>query len=382
MLLAIISLASISKVVTFLLMLSVLVMLHEYGHFIVARRNGVRVNEYAIGMGPKIFGWTSKRSGTLYSVRALPIGGYCAMEGEDNKTSQAEQQRDFLASDPQIDESDNFQAKKPWQRLLIVLAGPVANFILCYGLLLVSALVFGVSSDNSPETVVGMVQPGMPAAKAGIHVGDRIVSVNGAAMANGNTLIDVLHQSRGKLLRLGVVRGGDTREFDITPVACPPAVTQKIANAGCIGIQPFQAYERVGFMDAVKDSGYAFVNIAENTVGSLVLLVTHFSQYASQVSGPIGMGQAAGVVQDIGWGPYLGLAAMISFALGVFNLLPVPALDGGRAAFIIVEMLRGKPVDRDREAMVHIAGFAALMALMVIIAFHDIARIVSGQGVF
>src|SRR5581483_3749560 len=141
------------------------------------------------------------------------------------------------------------------------------------------------------------------------------------------------------------------------------------------------AYQRVGVLEALKVSGTQFGDIADQTVGSLVLLVTHFSKYAPQISGPIGMGQVALTVEDWGWGPYLRLAATISFALGLFNLLPIPALDGGRAAFIVAEMLRGKPVDPEKEAMVHIAGFAALMALMLLIAFHDIARIASGNGV-
>jgi regulator of sigma E protease len=150
---------------------------------------------------------------------------------------------------------------------------------------------------------------------------------------------------------------------------------------GCIGFTPLVAYERVGPLTAVVDSGQEFVAIADNTFASITMLVTHFTKYASQVAGPIGMGQVASTVQDFGWGPYFGLAAMISFGLGLFNLLPIPALDGGRAAFIIAELLRGKPVDPEKEAMVHIAGFAALMALMLLVAFHDIARIVSGNGV-
>lgn len=381
MLLAVITLASIGKVVTFLVMLSILVVLHEYGHFLVARRNGVRVNEFAVGMGPKLFGWTSQRSGTLYSVRALPIGGFCAMEGEDGKTSEAEQQRDFQtgATSAGAAKSDvNFQGKTPWQRLAIVLAGPVANFVLAYLILLIGAVAFGVPGDK-PTSVVGLVTAGSPASKAGLRVGDRIVSIDGKAMDNGDDVIAKLHASKGKRLAIAIGRGDRTINATVTPGACPSSVPK---SYGCIGISPIFAYAHIPIGQAVTDSGYEFVNIADNTVGSLGLLVTHFSQYAGQVSGPIGMGQAAGMVQDLGAGPYFVLAATISFALGIFNLLPVPALDGGRAAFIIAELVRGKPVDPEKEAVVHIAGFAALMALMLLVAFHDIERIVSGKGVF
>jgi regulator of sigma E protease len=375
-LLAIVNLVGIEKVVTFIVMLSILVVLHELGHFIVARRNGVRVNEFAVGMGPKLLGWTSPRSGTLYSLRALPIGGYCAMQGEDGKTSEAEQQREFRGA-RQL-EQDNFQAKSAWQRLAIVLAGPAANFLLCYAILLIGALTFGIAGDAN-QPVVGVLVKSSPADVAGLQPGDRIVALDGVAVANGGVLVNTIHGSLGKKLDLVYERNGVRTEVYVTPKPCPSPGGKK--GWGCIGFSPVPAYRRVGFVQAVTVSAAEFKNIADGTLGSVVLLVTQFTKYAPQLSGPIGIGQVATTVQDWGWGPYLGLAATISFALGLFNLLPIPALDGGRAAFIIAELIRGKPVDPEKEAMVHIAGFAALMALMLLVAFHDIARIASGNGV-
>lgn len=375
-LLSIVTLVGFEKVITFLVMLSVLIVLHEFGHFVLARRNGVRVNEFAVGFGPKLAGWTSPRTGTQYSLRALPIGGFCAMEGEDSRVSEAEQQRDFRAQQGATD--NNFQAKSPWQRLAIILAGPFANFILCYAILLVAALAFGVASERANQPVVGEVLTGSPAAGAGILPGDRIVGINDVAITSGKSLVDKIHGSLGKRLDLVYERNGIRTKVAVTPRACPVQVGK---NQGCIGFSPVPAYERVGFGRAVRDSGQEFVAIATQTIGGIVLLATQFTKYAPQIAGPIGMGQVAATVQDWGWGPYLKLAATISFALGLFNLLPIPALDGGRAAFIIAELIRGRPVDPEKEAMVHIAGFAALMALIVLVAFHDIARIVSGQGV-
>ncbi|HTX60203.1 MAG TPA: M50 family metallopeptidase [Verrucomicrobiae bacterium] len=374
MLLAALTLAGAGKILTFIATLSVLIILHEFGHFIVARRNGVRVIEFSLGMGPLIYSWKSKRSGTLYSVRALLIGGYCQMQGEDGKTSEAEQQRDFQTTAAHDD--DNFQAKSPWRRLAIVLAGPFANFVLCYLILLVAALAFGVQGDGA-RPLIGMLVAGSPAEHAGLEVGDRIVAIDGKAIANGKDLIARIHGSLGKRLHLVYSRGGEEHAVDVTPGPCPPEVGPKL---GCIGFQPVPTYQRVGVGEAFVDSGYGFVNIADSTLDSFVLLITHFSKYSSQTMGPIGMGQAAVTIQDWGWGPYLGLAALISFALGLFNLLPIPALDGGRAAFIVAELIRGKPVDPEKEAMVHIAGFAAIMALMLLVAFHDIARIAAGKG--
>jgi regulator of sigma E protease len=375
-LLAVVNLDSIEKIVTFLVMLSILVVLHEFGHFIVARRNGVRVNEFAVGMGPKVVGWKSPRTGTLYSVRALPIGGFCAMEGEDNKTSEAEQQREFR--ERPVDPGGNFQSKSPWRRLGIIIAGPVANFILAYVILLIGALAFGIPSDRIDRAVVTQVVDNTPAAKAGLQPGDHIVavSISGTKVADASKLIDTIHASLGKPMEVTYVRNGAKSTIRVVPAPCP-----QNAKQGCIGFVPQPAFERVGFVEAVKYSALSFANVADQTVSQLGLLVTHFTKYAGQVSGVVGMGQAAGVIQEFGWGPYFALAATISFALGLFNLLPFPALDGGRAAFIIAELLRGKPVDPEKEALVHIAGFAALMALMVLVAFHDIARIVAGKGV-
>jgi regulator of sigma E protease len=379
-LLAAISLDTIGKVVTFLVMLSVLIVLHEFGHFILARRSRVRVNEFAIGMGPRVAAWRSPRSGTTYSIRALPIGGFCAMEGEDGKTSEAEQQREFRSASATAEAgSENFQSKSPWQRLIIVLAGPVANFILAYILLLIGALAFGVASNTLDQAVVTKVVPGWPAALNGMKAGDRIVEVTvaGKSVTSASKLIDELHASLGKRIDVVFERNGVRHMISAVPKPCP-----QNPKLGCIGFAPAPAFVHVGFIDAVRESADEYANIADQTVSSLGLLVTHFNTYANQVSGPIGMGEAAATIQDFGWGPYFALAATISFALGLFNLLPLPALDGGRAAFIIAELLRGRPVDPEKEALVHIAGFAALMALMIVVALHDIARIASGQGVF
>lgn len=387
MLLAVVTLDGTLKVLTFLVMLSVLVVLHELGHFILARRNGVRVNEFSVGMGPKILGWKSPRTGTQYSLRALPIGGYCAMHGEDAKASEAEQQREFQherAEPTHPLDDDNFQAKSPWSRLAIIVAGPLANFVLAYAILLVGALVFGVESPSNAQAVVGQVVARSPAAINGLKPGDRIIALDGAPVSNGDALVSTINGSLGKRVTIDYLRNGVRYEFDTTPVRCESLepVRPQERDKGCIGFSPFPAFARVGFAQAFVVSAKEYGDIASNVFGSIGLLATDFSKYSSQVTGVVGMGQAATTIQSFGWGPYLALAATISFALGVFNLLPIPALDGGRAAFIVAELIRRKPVDPEREGMVHLAGFAVLLVLMLAIALHDIIRIVSGQGVF
>jgi len=369
----------LEKLLTFLITLSLLVVLHELGHFLVARRNGVRVNEFAVGFGPKLWKWTSPRSGTTYAINLLPIGGYCAMQGEDGKTNEAEQKRDFEAKTVRLHDSDNFQAKTTLQRLTIIVAGPVANFILAFIILFAAAVIFGVKSDSANQPVVGPLVAGMPAQKAGVQVGDKVVSINGADVTSGTRLIDTIHGSLGKHLKIALSHNGVPYAVDVVPLVCPGVNPKKF---GCIGFQPVPVIVHVGVVQAFTGSLADMRNMWDQTVGGLGLLISHPRQYGGQVTGVVGMGRAAAAYQDFGPALYLQLAALISFTLGVFNLLPFPALDGGRAVFIIAEMLRGKPVDPEKEALVHIAGFAVLMLLMIVVTYHDISNLVTGKGVF
>jgi len=363
------------KLLLFLVMLSVLVVLHEYGHFLLARRNGVRVDDFALGMGPTLLKWTSKRSGTNYRLNLLPIGGYCAMKGEDGKTTEAEQQRSFR-DDGKHDE-DNFQAKTPLQRLAIVVAGPIANFIVALVLLFLSAAVFGVA-DRAPTTRVYQLLPGYPAQQAGLHPGDLITAIDGVPMRDGDQLVDVIHASPGKTLRVTYERDGRP----VTVAIAARGVKDHGKLQGRLGSSPMPALRPASIPEAAQDAWEQFAAVFTGTLNILGQLVTNFASTAGQLQGPIGIAQVSAQVADFGWGAYLSLAATLSISLGIFNLLPIPALDGGRGLFILVEMLRGKPVDPEKEALVHVGGFAALIVVMLAVAYHDIARILAGQAAF
>ena len=373
-----VDLTHVEKIATFLIMLSALVVLHEFGHFIMARRTGVRVNEFAVGFGPKLLKWTSPRSGTTYALNLLPIGGYCAMQGEDGKSTEAEQQRQARATGITERDPENFQSKGALTRLGIILAGPVANFILTFALLFIAAFAFGVASRQE-QPIVGPLMDGMPAQKAGVQVGDRILALDGQAVRNGDELVNVIHRSQGKQLRITFERSGVMFNKTLIAAPCPPP---NPPHQGCIGFQPIPRYERVPFGAAIAYAGTSMVDMVQQSVQRLALIIMHPTQYAGSLTGVIGMGRAAATIQDFGWAPYIDLAAMISLSLGILNLLPFPALDGGRAAFILAETLRGKPVDPEKEALVHVAGFAMLMMLMIFVAYHDVAKIVQGKAVF
>lgn len=362
------------QILVYLLTLSVLVVLHEFGHFLLARRNGVRVTDFALGFGPTILKWTSPRSGTVYRWNVLPLGGYCQMKGEDGKSTEAEQQRDFRAG--AVYDADNFQAKTPLQRLSIVVAGPIANFIVALALFLGGALAFGIP-DDKPTTMIFQLVPDYPAARAGMQAGDRIVSVDGAAMNDGNQLVQLIHRSLGKPLHVVYDRRGTLHAVVVTPQPNP-----KDKNVGLLGFNPLPMTHRVGLADAWRSSWGQFSGIITATLGALGGLVMHPQSVAGQFQGPIGMARVSAQAQQFGPYIFLSLAGMISISLGIINLLPVPALDGGRAVFILVEMLRGKPVDPEKEALVHVGGFAVLIALMLAVSFHDVSAAMAGRSAF
>jgi regulator of sigma E protease len=327
-------------------------------------------------MGPTLLKWTSKRSGTNYRLNLFPIGGYCAMKGEDGKTTEAEQQRAFRTDGKHDD--DNFQAKTPWQRLAIVVAGPVANFIVALVLLFVSAAIFGVAAP-APTTKVYQLLPGYPAQHAGLHPGDVITAINGVTMRDGDQLVHTIYASPGKTLRVTYQRDGRSTDVSIT--------TKIIKDGhgkpqGRLGFSPMPSMRPAGLLEAAQAAGNQFAAVFMGTLNVLGQLVTNFANTAGQLQGPIGIAQVSAQVADFGWGAYLSLAATLSISLGIFNLLPIPALDGGRGIFILVEMLRGKPVDPEKEALVHVGGFAALIVVMLAVAYHDIARILAGQAAF
>ncbi len=257
------------------------------------------------------------------------------------------------------------------------MAGPIANFVLAYVILFVGAVTFGIASQTS-STTIGPLEPGSPGARAGLAIGDRIVAVDGVSYANGEKLVERIKASAGVPLHVSFLRHGRTLTVTVTP----RAVKENGKTIGRIGFIRVPEFQRVGLVSAVPVAATELYNAVAAQLGGYASLVTHPRQVGANLSGPIGMARVASAEQDLGWAPYLQFAAIISIALGILNLLPFPALDGGRAVFIVAEMLRGRPVEPEKEALVHVTGFAVLMVLMLFVAYHDIANIVSGKGAF
>ncbi|HHW56583.1 MAG TPA: RIP metalloprotease RseP [Clostridia bacterium] len=325
-----------------IIVLSVLVMFHEFGHFIVAKLSGARVNEFSIGFGPRLF--KKKYGETEYSFRALLFGGYVALEGEDEKSN-----------DPRA------IVNKPWPvRLAVFAAGPLMNILLAFLLLFIVFFSIG-----RPIPQIKSVMEGYPAEKAGILPGDKIVMVNNIKINTWEELEKVISSSREIVLTIEIQRGNQILQKQVKPIF------DKNASKVMIGIVP--EYER-SISLAIKTAINQTIYFSKLIILFFVMLVTG-KVSVNDIMGPVGIVQAFGTVAKTGVINLLAFSALISVNLGIFNLLPLPALDGGRILFVLAEAVRGKPLPPEKEGYIHYLGFLLLIALLIFVTYRDILRI-------
>ncbi|HEY5094939.1 MAG TPA: M50 family metallopeptidase [Candidatus Eremiobacteraceae bacterium] len=349
--------AVIGQVAIFLVILAALVIFHEFGHFIFAKRFGVTVEEFAVGFGPRLASVT--RGGTAYTINALPLGGYCKMLGEDT-------------ADDGTANPGNFQHKPLWQRIVIILAGPLFNFILAAIVFAFIGAVIGVPKGST--NIIGQILPGYPAAKAGLQAGDAIVAFNGTPVKSGDELIDAIHRQIRKPVTVDVRRNGVIKHFAMVTAS----KEQNGTTVGVLGFNPAPEISRTSVIDGVA---WGFTAVAAAVVAQVVGIVGAVSSHdASAISGTVGVARVVIQAEKMGLFYVLYLAGELSVVLGLFNLLPIPALDGGRLAFLAVEGVRGRPVDPEKEGLVHLTGFALIMVLFVFVTYHDIVQWINGKG--
>jgi regulator of sigma E protease len=326
-----------------------LVLVHELGHFCTAKLVGMRVDEFAIGFGPKIISY--KHGETLYSWRIIPLGGFNKIAGMDPEEEQDE---------------GSFSAKSIPARILVIIAGSTMNFVLPVVLFLMIFLSSGIENPSN-QPIVGNVLPDRPAAHAGLSLGDRIVSVNDNEIISWKEFVNLVQVNSGNQLKLRYEREG---KVQITTVI--PEFDEK-ANRGIIGVMPQIDKYKPGFMEAV---GLAFKQtymVASSMVVGIAQMIT--GKVAAEVAGPIGVAQMAGEVAKSGLIPLLQFAAFLSINLGLINLLPVPVLDGGHVVTLAVEGLRGKPLSKNQMQFIQMIGFALLMLLFLVATFKDISKL-------
>lgn len=371
-----------------ILVFGVLIMIHELGHFLVARACGVGIREFSIGMGPKLLSWKGKKRWadtpdapqeqaaqeqglpslsfdkieqgqtaptdpeepvTVYSLRAFPIGGYVSMVGEDEESCSPAA----------------FGAKKVWQRIAIVLAGPVMNVVL--GFLLMIVLVLG--TPKLASTTIGQFDEGATSPAYDLRVGDTVTHVNGVRVFTGNELVYEILNDGYEPIDLTVVRDG--KELTLENVSFPVIESEGIYFGGA----DFRVYaEEKTFGNIIKHSFSRSVSTVKMIFDQLGDMLR--GRYGlNAVSGPVGVTEGMVTAAKSGMSDFLYLVIVITVNLGVFNLLPVPALDGGRLLFLIVEGVTRKPVNKNVEGYIHFLGLLLLLALMALVLCKDIAKL-------
>ena len=320
-----------------------LIFVHEFGHFIAAKSCDVKVNEFALGMGPAI--WKKQGKETLYSLRAVPIGGYCAMEGEEEDS----------------DDERALNKKGFWQKFIIFAAGAIMNFILAVIIMILISLISG-----NPTTTVDVVTEGMPAAEAGIMAGDEIVAIDGKQVDSWDAVTEEITSGKKELV-FTVSRDGE--ELDISV----PVEYNKEENRYMVGITSELAH------NPAKAIVFGVRSTGQMTVDMYHVLGQLFTGEVStkELSGPVGIMSAVSQSSKMGFIYLAYLTALISLNLGIINLLPFPALDGGRILFLIIRKITGQRVSDKVENAFHLAGFALLLLLMVYVTFNDVGRLLS-----
>ncbi|GAC1445560.1 MAG: RIP metalloprotease RseP [Chloroflexota bacterium] len=339
-------------IVSFFLILGALILVHELGHFTLAKIMGVRVDEFGLGFPPRLV--ARRRGQTLYSLNLIPLGGFVKMLGENGEDNQP----------------DSFGSKAPWKRFLILIAGPCMNLLLALGIFFFTFL----GGAQRGLTIITKVEAGSPAAAAHLHVGDQVVAIDGVQVQYFDQLRDITQKHLGQTVSVVLHRGANRIVTTLTPRI------HHSANQGAMGVVLNKTVTvHYGTLQSLR--------MSFGQVGAMVAAVPEIvhsvSQHGgSQVMGPIGIAQqTTDVVHNepkYGIGTVLQFVALLSANLGVLNLLPIPALDGGRLVFVLLSWVRRRNLNPEVEGVIHLVGMAVLLLLIMVVSYQDIVRWVSG----
>ncbi len=334
--------------------LGLVIVLHESGHFFMCRRLGVRVEKFAFGFGPELLGFTDS-VGTRFSLCAIPFGGFVKPAGEDPTVEGA--------TEPKKDE---YFGQAWHRRLLIVYAGPAMNYVLAFALY--SGLILGKGMPvASTEPIIGNMMVGFPADKAGIEIGDKVTAFGGRALTGWEDLASSIHRSADKEITLSVERAGKMLDIKIVPKL------SETDNRGVIGIMPKAEYKPVGPLVAGSEALRLCWLQSKQTVTAIAGKL--WKRERPDLAGPVGIFQMVSRASRAGWEEFVFLIGFISVAIGFFNLLPLPLLDGGHAMFYWWEGLRGRRASNAVMEKANTVGIAFLLSLLVFATYNDVLRI-------
>lgn len=345
-------------IIYFALILGIIVFVHEFGHFFFAKLFGIYVYEFSLGMGPKIFQKKDKKGETAYSLRAIPIGGYCSLAGEGSD------------EDKKLPKDRLLQSKPVWQRFLVMFFGAGNNFILALIVLFTVGLLYGCPIDKPP--IVKEVTLDSPAYVSGLMAGDTIKYINGSKINSYEDLQIELLMSKGET-EIVVSRDGIDKTIKVTPLTEKERKEQKKDYSYGFSFKEEVEYEH-GFFNSIKYSFRRFGALIRQMIITFKGLFTGGIS-VKELSGPVGIFSAVDQTKSNGFSSVLSLLALLSLNVGVVNLIPFPAFDGGRILFLIIEKIKGKPVKAETENLIHTIGFFLLLALIVFVTINDIIRL-------
>ncbi len=355
-------------ILAFLLVIGPLIFIHELGHYYAGRWFGVKADTFSIGFGREIFGWTDKR-GTRWKVGWLPLGGYVKFKGDMNPASTPSDE--WLAM-PAAERAQTFQAKKLWQRFIIVAAGPLTNFLFA---IVAFMIIFATIGYPTSPASIGSVLEGSPAAAAGFRPNDQIVAADGRTIATFTDLKTYVALRPEQEMLFTVRRAGGIVEIRATPRAgiesdqfgnSTRVGTLGVRPSGTLQLSPLPARELPGM--AVRTT----VDTVETMMTALGQVITG-RRSLKELGGPLKIAEVSGQQASLGWLPFFWLMTVVSINLGFINLLPIPLLDGGHLLFYVIEGVRRKPLKPEAQEWAFRTGLAVLLALMIFVTFNDLA---------
>ncbi|WP_027684839.1 RIP metalloprotease RseP [Rhizobium leguminosarum] len=362
------------NIVTFILVLSLLVFVHEMGHYLVGRWSGIRILAFSVGFGPEIFGFTD-RHGTRWKISVIPLGGYVRFFGDEDASSKPD--TDTIAAMSEEDRARSFAGAKLWKRAATVAAGPIANFLLAIAIF---TILFSVYGRTIADPVVAEVKPDGAAATAGILPGDLLVAIDGGKVETFDDVRRYVSIRPSQKIVVTIERGG--QKLDLPMVPQRTDMTDQFGNkaeVGQIGIVTNQQAGnfRLQTYTPLQALREAVLQTRDIVTGTFKYIANIFSgtMRADQLGGPIRVAQASGQMASLGIGAVLQLAAVLSVSIGLLNLMPVPVLDGGHLMFYAVEAVRGKPLGSSAQEIAFRIGLAMILTLMVFTTWNDIGSL-------
>lgn len=355
---------------SFVVLISFIVFIHEFGHFWVARLCGVKIEEFAIGFGRELCGFTDKK-GTRWKICPIPFGGYVKMFGDKNGASIPDEE--IISKMSEADRKISFIGKNVFQRFAIVIAGPVFNFLLAIFLF---TFLFQVNGLTTTTSVIGEVIEKSAAAESGLKTGDKIISINAQKISDFDQMREIISQSADQKLQVEILRGAEALTLQITPKA---RVTKSIfgeeIKVGMIGVAPREfTHQNLNLSQSFVEGSRETYKISLAVFKAIGELLTG-KRSVEELGGPIKIAQYSGKTVEMGFLAVLWFVSMISVNLGVMNLLPVPVLDGGHLFYYLFEMVRGKPLPQKVQQMGFRIGLALVGALMIFTTLNDVRHL-------